>query len=95
MARLVSDVHVKDPKTRLMVHLRAGEEPAPEYAALVKNPEAWEGGKLPTSAKTADTTTSSDDGDGDGDGGDKPAAKRAAKRPARGRSAADEGSSGD
>lgn len=94
MARLVSNVHVKDPKTRLMVHLRAGEEPAPEYAALVKNPEAWEGGKLPTSAKTADTTTTSSD-DGDGDGGEKPAAKRAAKRPARGRSAADEGSSGD
>ncbi|NUV54562.1 hypothetical protein G6W51_16920 [Streptomyces coelicolor] len=94
MARLVSDVHVKDPKTRLMVHLRAGEEPAPEYAALVKNPEAWEGGKLPTSAKTADTTTTSSDSE-DGDGGDKPAAKRAAKRPARGRSAADEGSSGD
>jgi hypothetical protein len=93
MARLVSDVHVKDPKTRLMVHLRAGEEPAPEYAALVKNPEAWEDGKLPTGAKTADTTTSSDGEDGDG--GDKPAAKRAAKRPARGRSAADEGSSGD
>ncbi|MEU0656113.1 hypothetical protein ABZ485_28245 [Streptomyces albogriseolus] len=93
MARLVSDVHVKDPKTRLMVHLRAGEEPAPEYAALVKNPEAWEGGKLPTSAKTADTTPTSDSEEGDG--GDKPAAKRAAKRPARGRSAADEGSSGD
>ncbi len=92
MARLVTDVHVKDPKTRLMVHLRAGEEPAPKYAALVKNPEAWEGGKLPTSAKTADTTPTSD---GDGDGEEKPAAKRAAKRPARGRSAADEGSSGD
>ncbi|MGW7630581.1 hypothetical protein ACWGKO_16825 [Streptomyces griseoincarnatus] len=92
MARLATDTFVKDPKTRLMVHLRAGEEPAPEYAALVKNPEAWEGGKLPTSAKTADTTPSSD---GDGDGDEKPAAKRAAKRPARGRSAADEGSSGD
>ena len=82
MARLVTDVHVKDPKTRLMVHLRAGEEPAPEYAALVKNPDAWEGGKLPTS--------DSEDGDGD-----KPAAKRTARKPARGRSAADEGSSGD
>ncbi|MFF8544818.1 hypothetical protein ACF060_31530 [Streptomyces werraensis] len=92
MARLMTDVHVKDPKTRLMVHLRAGEEPAPEYAALVKNPDAWEGGKLPTSAKTADTTSSSDSEDGDGD---KPTAKRTARKPARGRSAADEGSSGD
>ncbi|WP_055695686.1 hypothetical protein, partial [Streptomyces prasinopilosus] len=82
MARLATDVHVKDPQTRLMVHLRAGEEPAPEYAALVKNPDAWEDGKLPTAAKkTADTSTSSDDGDD----GDKPAAKRAARKPARGR----------
>jgi len=95
MARLVTDVHVKDPKTRLMVHLRAGEEPAPEYAALVKNPDAWEDGKPPAAAKTADTsTTSSTDGDGEDDG-DKPAAKRTAKRPARGRNAAGEGASGD
>jgi hypothetical protein len=91
MARLATDTFVKDPKTRQMVHLRAGEEPAPEYAALVKNPDAWEGGKAPATAdNTADSTSSSDD-DNDGD---KPAAKRAAKRPARGRSAADEGTSG-
>jgi hypothetical protein len=91
MARLATDVHVKDPKTRLMVHLRAGEEPAPEYAALVTNPDAWEGGKLPTAAKKTADSSSSDDGDD----GDKPAAKRAARKPARGRSAADEGTSGD
>ncbi|MFD8488629.1 hypothetical protein [Streptomyces sp. NPDC059712] len=89
MARLVTDTFVKDPQTRLMVHLRAGEEPAPEYAALVKNPAAWEDGKLPTA------TGSSPKGEDDGDDGDKPAAKRAARKPARGRSAADEGSSGD
>ncbi|MGQ4393794.1 hypothetical protein ACN6K5_003580 [Streptomyces violaceoruber] len=89
MARLVTDTFVKDPRTRLMVHLRAGEEPAPEYAALVKNPDAWEGGKPPT------TTDSSPNNEDDGDDGDKPAAKRAARKPARGRNAADEGSSGD
>jgi len=82
MARLVSDVHVKDPQTRLMVHLRAGEEPSAQYAALVKNPDAWEGGKLPST---------------DAAESDKPAARKpAAKKPARGRDAADEGdSSGD
>jgi hypothetical protein len=90
MARLATDVHVKDPQTRLMVHLRAGEEPAPEYAALVKNPDAWEGGKLPTATKNADSPAPSDE-DGKDDG-DKPTAKRAAKKPARGRSAADESS---
>ena len=92
MARLAADTFVKDPQTRLMVHLRAGEEPAPEYAALVKNPDAWEGGQLPTADKP--TTDSSKDSK-DEDDGDKPAAKRAARKPARGRNAADEGSSGD
>lgn len=93
MARLATDVHVKDPKTRLMAHLRAGEEPSSEYAALVKNPDAWEGGKLPTAAKTADTSASSSDDNEDD--GDKPAAKRAARKPARGRNAAGEGASGE
>lgn len=80
MARLVADTHVKDPQTRLMVHLRAGEEPSPEYAALVKNPDVWEDGKLPD-----DDASES-----------KPAAKKpAAKKPATSRGAADEGSSGD
>lgn len=92
MARLATDVHVKDPKTRLMVHLRAGEEPAPEYAALVTNPDAWEGGKLPTAAKKTAATSSSDE---DSDGTKQAAKKTAARKPARGRDAADEGSSGD
>ncbi|MFD7995507.1 hypothetical protein [Streptomyces mexicanus] len=91
MARLVTDTFVKDPKTRLMVHLRAGEEPAPEYAELVKNPDAWEGGKLPTATKSTDKPST------DGDAEDaKPAAKKpAARKPARGRTAADEGTSGE
>lgn len=89
MARLATDTFVKDPQTHLMVHLRAGEEPAPEYAALVKNPDAWEGGKLPT------TDTSKDKPSTGGDTEDtKPAAKRSARKPARGRDAADEGTGG-
>ena len=92
MAKLAATVFVRDPRTHQMVQLDAGSEPETELAALVTTPEAWEGGKLPTGAKS---TTSSSKGDQDEDGGEKPAAKRAAKRPARGRSAADEGSSGD
>lgn len=91
MARLAADTFVKDPQTRQMVHLRTGEEPAPQYAALITNPAAWEGGQLPTTTETADTPPPSDGGGGDS----KPAAKRAARKPARGRSAAGEGSSGD
>jgi hypothetical protein len=88
MARLVTDVHVKDPRTRLMVHLRAGEEPAPEYAALVKNPDAWEDGKLPTAKDASDP-------DKDRDADTKTAAKKtAAKTPARGRTTAGEGTGG-
>ncbi|GHB14103.1 hypothetical protein GCM10018777_56230 [Streptomyces albogriseolus] len=94
MAKLVQAVFVRDPDRHATVLLLPGEEPEPRLAALVTNPEAWEGGKLPTSAKSTDTTTSSDSEDGNGDG-DKPAAKRTARKPARGRSAADEGSSGD
>lgn len=91
MAKLAATVFVRDPRTHQMVQLDAGSEPEPELAALVTTPDAWEGGKLPSHAKS----TASSSKDEDGDGGDKPAAKRTAKRPARGRSAADEGSSGD
>lgn len=91
MAKLVANVHVKDPRTHQMVQLEAGSEPEPELAALVTNPDAWEGGKLPTAAKKAAATP--DDGDSEGD---KTAARKpAARKPARGRSAAGEGDSGD
>lgn len=91
MARLASDTWVKDPRTRLMVHLRAGEEPSPEYAALVTNPDAWEDGKLPSSAKPASTSETGDDGDGDTK---QAATKRAARKPATRRASADEGDGG-
>jgi hypothetical protein len=93
MAKLAATVHVRDPRTHQMVQLDAGTEPEPELAALVTNPDAWEGGKLPTAAKqTASSSTSTSDEDS----GDKTAARKtAAKKPARGRNAADEGTSGD
>lgn len=91
-AKLAATVHVKDPRTHQMVQLDAGTEPEPELAALVTNPDAWEGGKLPTAAKKTADTTSTDEGDD----GDKTAARKtAARKPARGRNAADEGSSGN
>jgi hypothetical protein len=94
MAKLAATVHVKDPRTHQMVQLDAGTEPEPELAALVTNPDAWEDGKLPTAAKKTDTS-SSDDSAGQGDGDKTAARKTAVKKPARGRNAADEGTSGD
>ncbi|MGW7636094.1 hypothetical protein [Streptomyces decoyicus] len=94
MAKLVRAVFVRDPAKHRDILLHPGEEPAAEYAALVTNPDAWEDGKLPTTAKKAaaeEQTTP--EPSPEGDEGDKPAAKKtAANRPARGRkSAADEG----
>lgn len=89
MARLAATVHVRDPRTHQMVQLDAGTEPEPELAALVLNPAAWEDNKPPAAAKTPAKSSGKDD-----DGGDKPAARKAATGPARGRKAAGEGSSG-
>lgn len=47
MAKLARSVFVRDKKTSRDVLLSAGEEPAPEYAAQIRNPACWEGGKLP------------------------------------------------
>jgi hypothetical protein len=84
-------VYVTDPDSHQTVVLEAGSEPEPRLAALVTNPAAWEDGKLPTAAKKAAESQQDDDS-----ADDKPAAKKtAARKPARGRSAADEGNSGD
>jgi hypothetical protein len=93
-ARLAATVYVTDPDTHQTVRLDEGSEPEQRLAALVTNPAAWEDGKPPAAAKkTADAPPSSEDGDSDGD---KTAAKKtAARKPARGRSAAEEGNSGD
>jgi hypothetical protein len=96
MAILAKTVFVRDPERHRDVMLAAGEEPEPRLAALVTNPDAWEGGKLPAASEqgdgpendgTTDESPKSDDA--------KPAAakKTAATRPARGRKSADEGSS--
>ncbi|MFJ1782521.1 hypothetical protein ACIOKA_38080 [Streptomyces anulatus] len=105
MAKLVRAVHVTDPKSGRRLVLHPGEEPAPHLAALVQNPAAWEDGKLPASAEatTEDvgpTETKEEPpetgGDSDDNQGDtKPAARKtAAKKPARGRTAAAEGTGG-
>lgn len=83
MAKLAKAVFVQG------VLLLPGEEPEPRLAALVTNPDAWEDGKPPAAATSKSESASSEAAD------DKPAAKRAARKPARGRDAADEGDSGD
>jgi hypothetical protein len=102
MAKLIRAVHVRDPERHRTVVLRPGEEPAPHLAALITNPDAWEDGKLPDAQNTGDGKD--DTGDGDDQQPTKqaaPAAKKtaarktAATKPARGRDAADEGSSGE
>ncbi|MFD8379096.1 hypothetical protein ACFV2X_11245 [Streptomyces sp. NPDC059679] len=40
--RLIAAVYVKDPSTREDLVLLPGERPAPEIAALVTNPDAWD-----------------------------------------------------
>ncbi|MFB8122128.1 hypothetical protein ACFVG1_13150 [Streptomyces bacillaris] len=109
MATLRKAVFVKDPDRHAMVLLRPGEEPEPRLAALITNPDAWEDGKVPTAAATGDDrgdasgAASDDSGNADpksddtpdkGSDDTKPAAKRAARKPARGRTAAAEGTGG-
>lgn len=40
--RLVAAVYVKDPETHEELILLPGESPAPEIAAVVTNPDAWD-----------------------------------------------------
>jgi hypothetical protein len=92
-AKLAATVYVTDPDSHQTVVLEAGSEPEPRLAALVTNPAAWEDEKPPTAAKKTAAASSTDDED---TGGDKQAAKKtAARKPARGRNAADEGTSGE
>ncbi|NJA59398.1 hypothetical protein [Streptomyces sp. NEAU-H3] len=79
MAKLVRAVFVRDPQRHQDILLRVGEEPAPHLAELVTNPACWEDGKLPGPAMP----------DTGGDADTKPAVKKAAPKPARGRKAAD------
>jgi hypothetical protein len=97
MATLARSVFVRDPKKHRDILLRAGEEPAPEYAALIRNPACWENGELPETATSGqDSKPQQDDATETAPADSKPAARKpAAKKPARGRNAADEGTSGD
>ncbi|MER8003029.1 hypothetical protein [Streptomyces sp. NPDC095613] len=110
MAKLARSVHVTDPKTGRPLVLDAGEEPAPHLATLVRMASAWEDGTLPPEADAeADAGAGPGDAPGDapadtaGDGkpaesgsaNTKPAARtKAARKPARGRTAVDEGTGG-
>jgi hypothetical protein len=103
MAKLIKAVHVRDPERHRTVLLLPGEEPEPRLAALVTNPDAWEDGKLPSTAENTGDDGKADSGDGDGEkdtkqaapAAKKTAAKKAATAPARGRAAAAEGDSGE
>ncbi|MGW0822546.1 hypothetical protein [Streptomyces sp. NPDC002845] len=46
-ARLAAAVHLQHPSTREPVVLQPGEEPKPEVAVLITNPDAWEDGIMP------------------------------------------------
>jgi len=52
MTALARSVHVKDPKRPgRTILLTPGEEPALELAVQIRNPAAWEGGKLPAAVR--------------------------------------------
>ncbi|WP_448333482.1 hypothetical protein [Streptomyces sp. DSM 41534] len=94
MPKLVKAVFVRDPDQHRTVILRPGEEPEPRLAALVTNPDAWENGEPPAEAKAEAPQGDGEKEESRASGDAKPAAKKSAARPARGRkSAADEGSS--
>lgn len=93
MAKLAATVYITDPDSHQTVALEAGSEPEPRLAALVPNPAAWEDNKPPTAA-TTNTTPSPSGFEKDTGDEDKPAVKKTATSPARGRKAAAEGTSG-
>ncbi|MGW0948550.1 hypothetical protein ACWD4O_39170 [Streptomyces sp. NPDC002623] len=100
MAKLARAVHVTDPHSGHHLVLQPGEEPAEHLAALITMPSAWEDGHAPDA-----NAPEAKDGHGEpGDAttkADPPAKKTAARKtsaaakPARGRDAAAEGTSGD
>jgi hypothetical protein len=101
MAKLRKAVHVRDPDRHRTVLLLPGEEPEPRLAALITNPDAWDNGELPGTDGEDDKEPANPAGPAKADSpkaapaAKKTAAKRAATKPARGRDAAAEGTSGD
>ncbi len=43
-ARLAAAVHVEHPVSREWIVLAPGQEPEPEVAAVITNPDAWQDG---------------------------------------------------
>lgn len=94
MAKLAKTVFVKDPDhPGTVLRLDAGQEVPKDLEDAVTNEDAWEDGKLPAAAKKAAEEDTQPEPSPTSDEGDKPAAKRAATKPARGRKSADEGDS--
>lgn len=96
MAKLSKAVYVRDPERHRTVILKPGEEPEQRLAALVTNPDCWEDGKVPAAQESVTRTSEDAAPDKGNDTEDaKPAARKtAAKKPARGRTAAAEGTGG-
>ncbi|MGW1409487.1 hypothetical protein [Streptomyces sp. NPDC002403] len=97
MAKLSKAVYVRDPDRHRTVLLKPGEEPEQRIAALVTNPDCWEDGKVPAKQESVTDARSEEVAPDKGDDTEdtKPAARKtAAKKPARGRTAAAEGTSG-
>jgi hypothetical protein len=96
MAKLSKAVYVRDPDRHRSVLLLPGEELEQRLAALVTNPDCWEDGKVPAAQESV--TRKSEDAAPDkvDDTEDtKPAARKtAARKPARGRTTAAEGTGG-
>lgn len=95
MAKLARAVIVRDPNKARDIIFQPGEEPALEYAVLIRNPACWEGGKLPANVKRAiaaqepesstgdgQDAAAGDDSSGDGDDKAAPAKKTAARKTA-------------
>jgi hypothetical protein len=95
MAKLSKAVYVRDPDRHRTVLLKPGEEPEQRLAALVTNPDCWEDGKVPAAQESV-TRKSEDVAPDKGDDTEdtKPAARKAARKPARGRTTAAEGTGG-
>lgn len=69
-ARLAATVLVRDPETHQTVELAKGTSPEPRLAALVTNPMAWEGGKVPAAVRKANEAPDSQgEAAGNGSGG--------------------------
>lgn len=69
MAKLARAVIIRDPNRHRDLVFQPGDEPAPEHAALIRNPDCWEGGKLPAAVKRAQDADSAGDGPSDSSGG--------------------------